>query len=239
MNKTVEDPDHDEVVNGTSRATLRKIWMSLSTVTFLVMVIAFGKTQGAQIDPKIGTPFEIKFSPETPDAVVGMWGVLFMAVLLLLSGPILHEHALRGGRSWRERYAFRLFDAAPSVGVGASAQTLAFIVFSVAPVYSLFHFWDVFLSRGKICASGPDKKLIVVAEGGKNLFKIPEGYSDRPLLGDAFRLAGSFKDGFDCLSTTTFFPVVGPLLLFGLTTFALLVTLRSWIALGGDRYLSD
>ncbi|MER8722501.1 hypothetical protein NKH64_29920 [Mesorhizobium sp. M0999] len=226
LNAGEPHPSDDPATNGITLATTQKLWLSIALATTLFVIVAHGQTQGSDIDPKLSVVVGFSFVPGLLDSIVAMWAILIVSILLILNAAVMREHAHRSGPTWYERYPFRLWDASPSTGLGRKAQFLAYVFFSILPLFALGHFWRVFLGEGKLCTEVKDK-WDPLAAGANDFFRFPADATFGHIFGDYYRLAGEVVGPDACKDATTFFPFVQPVVMLLLSVFALFVTVRA------------
>lgn len=156
-----------------------------------------------------------------------MWAILILSILLILNAAVMREHAHRSGPTWYERYPFRIWDASPSIGRGRKGQVMAYVFFSILPLFALGHFWHVFLGEGKLCSEITNANWSPLAVGAHDFFRLPEDATLGRIFGDYYRLAGEVVGQDACKDATTFIPFVQPVVMLLLSMFAVLVTLRA------------
>lgn len=227
LNAPETDPSDDHAKYGITLATTQKLWLSLAVATNLFAIVAYGQTQGSDIDPKLSVVVGFSFVPGLLDSIVAMWGILILSVLLILSAAVMREHAHRSGPTWYERFPFRLWDASPSIGLGRKGQVMAYVFFSILPLFALGHFWCVFLGEGKLCSEITKDNWSTLAVGADDFFQFPADATVGRIFGDYYRLAGEVVGPDACKDATSFFPFVQPVVMLLLSVIAIFVTLRA------------
>lgn len=220
----------DQPVNGITLATLQKLWLVLGVTTVFFAAVAHGQTQGTDIEPKLNPVLSLTFVPGLLDSIVAMWGIWILSLLLTFNAYAMLEHAKRTGPTWRDRYPFRMWDASPAIGIGGKAQIVAYVFFSVLPLLALGHFWNVFLSEGKLCVDLSENgasRFVPVPVEAQDFFSFPPDATIFRIIGDYYRLAGEVSGDKACEDATTFFPLIEPLFMAMLTLFAVCLMFRA------------
>lgn len=176
-----------------------------------------GETQNSSVYFELKSFLGITFAENTPDAIVALWGILFLSILLIISLNLIAQHAHIEGTSWLTRFPLRILDFDASSVIG-KWFTYGGVLFGVlVPVWALGHSWRVMHNEATLCDTGGGA-LVEIGRGGLPLWTIPDRASFGALLADGYRLDGEAG----CSSqATTFLPVVEPAIFLLLTIWAL------------------
>lgn len=197
--------------------SIQRVWLAVALVQLAFALTVMGETQNSSVYFELKSFLGITFAENTPDAIVALWGILFLSMLLTISLNLIAEHARVEGTSWLTRFPLRVFDfdAGSTIGKWFTYGGVLFGLF--VPVWALSHSWRVMHNEATLCATGGEA-LVEVGRGGLPLWTIPDGASLGSLLADGYRLDGEAGCS---TQATTFFPLVEPVIFLLLTIWAL------------------
>lgn len=149
---------------------LRKLWLVLALLGVVVSLNVLDATQGGAVKLSVKAAFGVDFAKGIPEAVAGLWGIVYLTVFVGFAGVVLGAHAARSPGGWTERYAFRTFDLPTGRGIGRAGQVLAVIVLTLTPGWFLGHSWKTMLKHGVLCSEVAEADWRRSGEGARGFF---------------------------------------------------------------------
>jgi hypothetical protein len=208
---------------------VRKLWLTLSVITTVFVVSAYGETQGSDVSLQLNAFAGLVFAPQTPDSIISLWSIFMVSILMLMSNPLMRKHAELIPGTFFSKYPFRIFDIPPECRIGRTAQCLSLITFNLLPMVGLLHFWRVFVAEGVICARQQNDSWSL-AKPDSGALTLPGDWSFLRLFNDSYRMTTSEVISTVCggkMTGTTYFPVFEPILLIILTLLAFITLFRA------------
>lgn len=217
--------------------TLRKIWLALALICFVVCLDFIGISLGWPVN--FGTKLIFEFKTDDVTArQAPLYGLVYGLPLTCVAFWLAGTHAKRTHGSWATRFPFRLLDVDPDCREGRFFQWITVITFVALPIYALGHFWK-YVGTAPMCFQyvGENKLYERKEAPVDNIWitDLKQGTDRSPwsIWDNSFRYDPSQANdkGFICHDGSTFQPILQPLLLVAATGLALWLFARLLIAM--------
>lgn len=133
-----------------TQETLRKLWITLAVLTFVVMVNIHGSTQKSDFALIIKLPIELKFDGHLTRDAYAVHGLRFFALFFWVVPFLAVYHAKRSAGSAAGAFPFRLLDIEPQSRPGQWIQGIAFFVLIGLPLLTAIHLWKI-VGQMQVC----------------------------------------------------------------------------------------
>ena len=191
-----------------TQETLRKIWITLAILTFVVMVNIHGSIQKSDFALIIKLPIELKFDGDLSREAYAVHGLRFFALVYRVIPFLAAYHAKKSSGSAAGAFPFRLLDVVPESPPGRWIQGIAFIILIGLPLLTAIHLWKI-VAQMQVC------------QHVSNALSNCTGIWSRPisagLWDDTYRLANSGP---------TYDPLIEPTIALVLTSLAVYMSIR-------------
>lgn len=133
-----------------TQETLRKIWITLAILTFVVMVNIHGSTQKSDFALIIKLPIELKFDGDLSREAYAVHGLRFFALFFWVIPFLAAYHAKQSSGSAAGAFPFRLLDVDPQSPPGRWIQGIAFFILIGLPLLTAIHLWKI-VGQTQVC----------------------------------------------------------------------------------------